>query len=127
MSNPRPDYTDRNSTQTIRTGLVGYYAVNPQLTPLDTQLPEFAKILRAHDVGHVIYACDTGMYDELKILPLFWWTSECTFGKYLKMKNTPAVDVMYDDMILDKGVFWLYSSVIKVLPFLLPKLVGLWL
>jgi hypothetical protein len=31
ISNPRPDYTDQNSTQTLRTGLVEYYAVNPQL------------------------------------------------------------------------------------------------
>ncbi len=124
--NQRPHYMNKDSAQTLREGLVEYYAANPHLTPLDSQPPEFAKILRAHDVGHVVYGCDTGMYDELKILPLFWWTSECNFGTYLTMKNTPAVDVMYDDMIQDKGVWWLYSSVLKVLPFLLPKLIGLW-
>jgi hypothetical protein len=121
-----PHYIAKNSTQTLREGLAEYYAVNPHLTPLDTQPPKFAEILRAHDVGHVIYGCDTGMYDELKILPLFWWTSDCTFGTYLKMKNTPAVDVMYDDMIRDKGVLWLYVSIFKVLPPLLPKLIVLW-
>jgi NRPS condensation-like uncharacterized protein len=44
------------------------------------------------------------MYDELRLLPLFWRTSECTFKTYLQMKNSPAVDVMYEDMIKEKGV-----------------------
>jgi hypothetical protein len=123
----RPHYTDKNSTQTLREGLTEYYAFNPHVTKPETQPPEFAKILLAHDVGHVIYGCDTGMYDELKILPLFWWTSECTFQTYLKMKNTPAVDVMYDDMIREKGVLWLYGAVLKVLPPLVPELISIWL
>jgi len=102
--NQRPCYTNKNSTQTLREGLEEYYALNPHVTPPSSQPPEFAEILQAHDVGHVIYGCDTRMYDELKILPLFWWTSECTFVRYLKMKNSPAVEVMYEDMIKEKAV-----------------------
>jgi hypothetical protein len=84
--NQRPCYADKASTQTLRAGLEEYYALNPHLTPPETQPPEFAKILLAHDVGHVIYGCDTGMYDELKILPLFWWTNECTFQRFREMR-----------------------------------------
>lgn len=123
----RPQYLNKRSIQTLREGLEEYYAFNPHVTPPQTQPTEFAKILLAHDVGHVIYGCDTSMYDELKILPLFWWTSECTFQIYLKMKNSPAVDVMYDDMIREKGVLWLYIAVLKVLPFLIPKLILIWI
>lgn len=123
--NQRPRYADKASTQTLREGLEEYYVLNPELTAPETQPPEFAKILLAHDVGHVIYGCDTGMYDELKILPLFWWTSECTFQRFREMRNTPAVDVMYDDMIREKGV-WLYSSILKVLPSLIPELIAIW-
>lgn len=123
---PRPHYMERNSTQTLREGLEEYYRLNPHITPPSTQPPEFAKILLAHDVGHVIYGCDTGMYDELKILPLFWWTSECTFKRFREMRNTPAVDVMYDDMIKEKGIFWLYGAVLKVIPPLIPELISLW-
>ncbi|MEM9162708.1 MAG: hypothetical protein AAGC54_06510 [Cyanobacteria bacterium P01_F01_bin.4] len=119
-------YIDRDSTQTLRAGLEEYYALNPHITPPETQPPEFAKILSAHDVGHVIYGCDTGMYDELKLLPLFWWTSECTFSRYLEMRNTPAVDVMYDDMIREKGVLWLYRAILRVLPPLIPELISIW-
>lgn len=126
MSRPHPDYIDKSSTQTLREGLEEYYALNPHLTPPNTQPAEFAKILLAHDVGHVIYGCDTGMYDELKILPLFWWTSECTFQRFREMRNTPAVDVMYDDMIKEKSVLWLYGEVLKVLPPLIPELISIW-
>jgi len=119
-------YERRDTGQTLREGLEEYYAINPQITPPDSQPADFSEILRAHDVGHVIFGCDTGMYDELKILPLFWWTTECTFGTYLKMKNSPAVDVMYADMIQEKGRLWLFVSVLKVLPGLLPELVSIW-
>lgn len=122
----RPHYASKDSTQTLEEGLAEYYALNPHLTPPNAQPPEFAKILLAHDVGHVIYGCDTGMYDELKILPLFWWTSECTFQRFREMRNTPAVDVMYSDMIREKGVLWLYGEVLKVLPPLIPELVSIW-
>jgi hypothetical protein len=124
--NSHPQYMDKASTQTLRAGLVEYYAFNPHVTQPADQSSDFAKILAAHDAGHVIYGCDTGMYDELKILPLFWWTSECTFQTYLKMKNSPAVDIMYDDMIREKGTMWLFLSVLKVLPTLIPDLIPLW-
>lgn len=123
-----PGYVNKDSTQTLREGLAEYYALNPHITPPDTQPPEFAKILLAHDVGHVIYGCDTGMYDELKILPLFWWTSECTFERFREMRkrNKQAIDVMYNDMIKEKGVLWLYGAIFKVLPPLIPELIAIW-
>lgn len=121
-----PQYMDKASTQSIRVGLAEYYDLNPNVTVPETQPAEFGKILLAHDVIHVIYGLDTGMYDELKLLPLSWWTSECTFRTYLKMKNSPAVDVMYDDMIREKGVLWLYGAVLRVLPSLIPALIPIW-
>jgi hypothetical protein len=122
----KPRYLDKNSTQTLQEGLAEYYAFNPHVTSPETQQPEFAKVLQSHDIGHVVYGCDTGMYDELKLLPLFWWTSECTFRIYLQMKNSPAVDVMYADMIKEKGVLWLYGAVLRVLPTLIPALIPIW-
>ena len=122
----KPLYTDKHSTQTLREALVEYYALNPHVTDPTTQPSDFSKILRAHDVGHAIYGCDTGMYDELKILPLFWWTSECTFQTYLKMKNSPAVDVMYEDMIREQGSLWLYREILKALPGVILELIPIW-
>ena len=117
---------EKYSPQTLSEGLAEYYALNPHITDPSGQPLDFAKILRAHDVGHVIYGCDTGMYDELKILPLFWWTSECTFQVYLEMKNSPAVDVMYEDMVQQHGVLWLYGNILKVLPLVIMELIPIW-
>jgi hypothetical protein len=122
----QPRYLYKESNQTLREGLAEYYACNPHVTNPATQPSDFGKILRAHDVGHVIYGCDTGMHDELKILPLFWWTSECTFQTYLKMKNSPAVDVMYEDMIKEKGALWLYGAIFRVLPGVILELIPIW-
>lgn len=68
------------------------------------------------------------MYDELKILPLFWWTSECTFQQFRQMRqnNASVIDIMYNDMIRDKGALWLYGNILKVLPPLMPELISLW-
>ena len=126
----RPNYMNRNSTQTLQQGLEEYYAVNPNITdPRELSL-EFAKILLAHDVSHVILGCDTNMYDELKLLPLSFWTSDFKFGDYIRTnrdpKIKPAIDIMYDDLVKKRGSFWLYSSILLVLPQLLPEVVAIW-
>jgi hypothetical protein len=123
---PRPRYTDKNSTQTLREGLEEYYAVNSDVTHPSSQPPDFAKILFAHDASHVIYGCDTDMYDELKILPLTFWTSDFKFRDYLRERKNPAVDVMYEDLIKHHGLLWLYSSILVVIPQLLPELISIW-
>ena len=127
---PRPRYTDKNSTQTLQQGLEEYYAVNPHVTDPSKLPPEFAKILLAHDVSHVVYGCDTGMYDELKLLPLTWWTSNYKFRDHLRtLKDptiSPAIKAMYDDLVKEHGTIWLYSSIFFVLPQLLPELISMW-
>jgi hypothetical protein len=126
----RPQYTDKSSTQTLREGLEEYYTVNPNITDPRELPQEFAKILLAHDVSHVVYGCDTDMYDELKILPLGFWTSDFKFQDYINTnkdpKIKPAIDIMYDDLIKKNGVLWLYGSIFFVLPLLLPELIVMW-
>ncbi|MBD2777231.1 hypothetical protein [Iningainema tapete] len=124
---PRPRYTDKNSTQTLREGLEEYYAVNSDFTHPSMLPADFAKILFAHDASHVIYGCDTDMYDELKILPLTFWTSDFKFRDYMRENKNPAVDVMYDDLIKRHGVIWLYRSILFESVRLLPELISMWL
>jgi|SRR5919202_1974912 hypothetical protein len=87
----RPRYADKTSTQTLREGLEEYYALNPNITDPRQLPPEFAKILLAHDVSHIVYGCDTGMYDELKLLPLTWWTSNYKFRNHLQTLKDPNI------------------------------------
>ena len=127
----RPKYTNKHSIQTLRQGLEEYYEVNPSITNPKKLSPEFAKILLAHDVTHVVLGCDTDLYDEIKLLPLSFWTSDFKFGDYIRTRKDPkikpAIDVMYDDLIEQHGVIWLYSSILFVLPLLLPEVIIIWL
>ncbi len=64
---------------------------------------------------HVIYGCYISMYEELKLLPLVWWTSDYKFRDYLQTVKdstiTPAIRIMYDNLIKEHGVWWLYTSI----------------
>lgn len=126
----RPHFLDKSSTQTLREGLEEYYAAYPNLTDPRELSEAFARIILAHDVSHVVYGCDTGMYDELKLLPLTWWTSDYHFSDHLRTLKSPAIGsavmIMYDDLIKQHGALWLYSSIFIVLPKLLPELIALW-
>ncbi len=70
------------------------------------------------------------MYDEIKLLPLSFWTSDFKFGDYLRTRKDPkirpAIDIMYEDLIKQHGVLWLYSSIVFVLPRLLPEVIAIW-
>ncbi len=126
----RPNYTNKHSTQTLRQGLEEYYEKNPNITDPRELPPEFAQILLAHDISHVVLGCDTNMYDEIKLLPLGFWTSDFKFGDYIRTRKDPkirpAIDIMYDDLIKQHGVLWLYSSILFVLPRLLPEVLTIW-
>ncbi len=123
----RPRYTNKNSTQTLRQGLEEYYAVNLDITHPSTQPEDFAKILLAHDASHVIYGCHTNMYDELKLLPLTFWTSDFKFRDWLRERQNPSVNVMYEDLIEHSSVIRLYSSIFFELLRLVPELISMWL
>ena len=132
MSKPScPEYTNKHTTQTLQQGLEEYYEMNPGITDPKELPPEFAKVLLAHDVSHVILGCDTHMYDEIKLLPLSFWTSDFKFGDYIRTRKDPkikpAIDIMYSDLIKQHGVLWLYSSILFVLPRLLPEVITIWL
>lgn len=126
----RPRYINKHSTQSLQQGLEEYYEINSSITDPKELPPEFAKILLAHDVSHIILGCDTNMYDEIKLLPLSFWTSDFKFGDYIRTRKDPkirpAIDIMYDDLIRQHGILWLYSSILFVLPRLLPEVIAIW-
>ncbi|MDJ0617579.1 MAG: hypothetical protein QNJ63_12685 [Calothrix sp. MO_192.B10] len=126
----RPNYTKKYSNQTLQQGLEEYYEVNSSVTDPRELPPEFAQILLAHDISHIVLGCDTNMYDEIKLLLLSFWTSDYKFGDYIRTRKDPkirpAIDIMYEDLIKQHGVLWLYSSILFVLPRLLPEVITIW-
>ncbi len=131
MRKQRPHYMEKTSTQTLREGLEEYYAVNPHVIDPRGLPAEISKILLAHDISHVVYGCGTSMYDELKILPLTWWTSDYKFWEHVhtmqKPGVSPSVHLLYEDLLKERGAFWVYTSVIFMVLQLLPELIFLWL
>lgn len=125
-----PKYLNKHSIQTLQQGLEEYYEINSNITDPRELPPEFAQILLAHDITHVVLGCDTNMYDEIKLLPLSFWTSDFKFSDYISTRKNPkirpAIDIMYDDLIKQHGVLWLYSSILFILPRLLPEVMSIW-
>lgn len=125
-----PKYINKHSIQTLQQGLEEYYEINSSITDPRELPPEFGQILLAHDVAHVVLGCDTNMYDEIKLLPLSFWTSDFKFSDYIRTRKNPkirpAIDIMYDDLIKQHGILWLYSSILFVLPRLLPEVMSIW-
>ena len=70
------------------------------------------------------------MYDEIKLLPLGFWTSDFKFKDYIRTNRDPvikpAIAIMYDDLVTKHGLLWLYSSILLVLPRLLPEVIRIW-
>ena len=129
MNRPRPRYTDKNSTQTLSQGLEEYYTVNSDFTHPSKMPPDFAKIMLAHDASHVIYGCDTDMYDEMKILPLTFWTSDFKFRDYIRVNREPVtkamIDAMFNDLLKRYGV-WFYGSIFTAILRVLPEVISMW-
>lgn len=125
-----PKYINKHSTQSLKQGLEEYYEINSSITNPRELPPGFAQILLAHDITHVVLGCDTNMYDEIKLLPLSFWTSDFKFGDYIRTRQDPkirpAIDIMYNDLIKQHGILWLYSSILFVLPRLLPEIIIIW-
>lgn len=125
-----PQYCNKDSDLTLRQGLEEYYKINTNITDPRKLPPEFAKILLAHDATHIILGCDTNIHDEIKLLLLSFWTSDFKFHDYVNTRKDPkikpAIDIMYNDLIKQHGILWLYSSIITALPRLLPEVVVIW-
>ena len=50
-----------------------HYEINPQLTQWDcVTSPLLRKMIRSHDLSHIIYGCDTSMLGEMQVQ---FWTS----------------------------------------------------
>jgi hypothetical protein len=45
-----------------------HYLLNPQFTPWDQYVRAEAKgLIRAHDISHIIFGCDTGLLGEMQV------------------------------------------------------------
>lgn len=61
-------YSDQIADLSLEDALNVYYAVHPQFTHWsDCRTEILRKMLRSHDISHVIYGCPTTMLGELRV------------------------------------------------------------
>ena len=76
-------YTDAIHDLKLSEALEIYYRVHPQFTPWhQCRTSILKKMLKSHDISHVIYGCDTSMLGELRVQ--FWNTFGSNVPKNLK-------------------------------------------
>jgi hypothetical protein len=61
-----PAYAQQRSQLTLREALAEYYRSNPGLLDPDGMPDTVAQLFRQHDVGHVIFGCDTSLAGEVR-------------------------------------------------------------
>ena len=57
-------YLEQDCPLTLREGLDEYFAGIPDLITEDNASPEIARLFRHHDIGHVVFGCDTTLRGE---------------------------------------------------------------
>ncbi len=73
--NPKPDpitfqelYSRGADHLLLKQALDVHYFLNPQFTPWDQYVSAQAKgLVRAHDISHIIFGCDTGLLGEMQV------------------------------------------------------------
>jgi ubiquinone biosynthesis protein Coq4 len=61
-------YTQTTNEMTLEKALVEHYKINPQFTPWDQfDTPEARNLIKAHDISHLIYGCDTSYMGEFMV------------------------------------------------------------
>jgi hypothetical protein len=74
-------YTTGINGLTLQEALDIHYDINPQFTPWDSYDSDEARsLIKAHDISHVIFGCDTSYIGEVKVQ---------TWGKYGANLNIP--------------------------------------
>lgn len=126
-------YTDKYSTQTLRQGVEEYYDANPDLTDPNQVRPDFAKLLIAHDISHVVFGYDTDMWDELRLFFFTFFVSNYKFKYYMRSyqdwlrdRDDPSVSITFDDVVKERSPLSWYSWVVITLLRVLPEIFMMW-
>lgn len=80
-SDLRLAYLDQGCTQTLREALDDYFASIPGLITEDNADERVGALFRRHDIGHVVFGCDTSLNGE----PLA--DTFCMFGTDVKLRE----------------------------------------
>ena len=90
-----PKYLNPESTLTLREALTEYYEVNASLLKLQDLPDDAAEMFRRHDVGHVIFGCDTSLRGETLIDTWTIFGSTAGVRGYAEYFKYPQVNAIF--------------------------------
>jgi hypothetical protein len=97
-------YSEEINSLTLAQALELHYNLNPQFTRFDHYDSIIARnIIKAHDISHVIFGCDTSMLGEAKVQ--FRVNKGVEFGLDLKDKIRTLLDKDARSLLLPTGLF----------------------
>jgi hypothetical protein len=97
MSERTPKYMQQESMQSLREGIVEYYACNPDLLDPSALPGDTEKLFRQHDAGHVVFGCDTSLRGESLIDTWTIFGTTAGLRGYLEYFKHPEVNQIFAD------------------------------
>jgi len=88
-------YATQDSPQTLREGLVEYYAHYLTLLEPAQMSPHAAQLFRQHDAAHVVFGCDTSLRGETLIDTWTIFGSTIGLRGYLAYLKLPQVNQLF--------------------------------
>jgi ubiquinone biosynthesis protein Coq4 len=108
-------YSRKINNLTLAQALEIHYEINPQFTPwYDTKNLVLQKMLKSHDLSHIIYGCDTTLLGEMQVQ--FWNKFGSTVPKNLKDFISTMKDKENRELLTPAGL----------IPFFLTHLPEIW-
>ena len=89
------NYMNPESTLALREALTEYYELNPLLLRLEDLPDDAAEMFRRHDVGHVVFGCDTSLRGETLIDTWTIFGSTAGLRGYAEYFKYPQVNAIF--------------------------------
>ena len=88
-------YLDQDCTQTLREALEDYFAAIPGLLTEDNAEKWVADLFRSHDIGHVVFGCDTSLNGEPLADVFCVFGTDCTVREYMRYAEIPETKAIF--------------------------------
>ena len=108
-------YSQKIDTLTLAQAFKIHYEINPQFMPwYDAKSSILQKMMKSHDLSHIIYGCDTTMLGEMQVQ--FWNSFGSKVPKNFKDFTSAVTDKETREILTPAGLF----------PFFLNNLPEIW-
>ena len=97
---------------TLQDGLCKHYLLNPQFTPWsDYKSDNAKKLVKAHDISHLIFGCDTSLLGEMRVqLWAKFAVHKFSFKESLTYARDKEARVLLKNPVGYLSMFWFFVT-----------------